>query len=127
MEEDNKQPPGIATLVGKLMRTAVGAFQNRFELLTLEWQEERARLAELLLWLVGVLFLGMMAALLLTATIIFLFPEEQRVYVAAGFTVLYTAGAVGAWFGVRSMLKREPFSESVEQTKRDRTWLKSFD
>ncbi len=127
MEEDNKQPPGIATLVGKLMRTAVGAFQNRFELLTLEWQEERARLAELLLWLVGVLFLGMMAALLLTATIIFLFPEEQRVYVAAGFTVLYAAGAVGAWFGVRSMLKREPFSESVEQTKRDRTWLKSFD
>lgn len=127
MEEDNKQPPGIATLVGKLMRTAVGAFQNRFELLTLEWQEERARLAELLLWLVGVLFLGMMAALLLTATIIFLFPEEQRVYVAAGFTVLYAAGAVGAWFGVRSLLKREPFSESVEQTKRDRTWLKSFD
>lgn len=127
MEESNKQPPGIATLVGKLVRTAVGAFQNRFELLTLEWQEERARLAELLLWLVGVLFLGMMSALLLTATIIFLFPEEQRVYVAAGFTVLYAAGAVGAWFGVRSLLKREPFSESVEQTKRDRTWLKSFD
>ncbi len=127
MAEEDNGAPGIATLVGRLARTAVGAVQNRFELLSVEWQEERARLAGLLLWLIALLFLGMMTALLLTATIIFLFPEEQRIYAAGAFTVLYAAGALGAWFGVRSLLKREPFSESVEQAKRDRVWLKSFD
>ncbi len=119
--------PGLATLVSRVVRTGIGALQNRFELLTLEWQEERARLTDLLVWLVGLLFLAMMGALLLTATIIFLFPEGLRVYVAGGFTVLYFAGAFGAWMAVRSIIRREPFSESVEQTRRDQAWLKSFE
>ncbi len=126
MAEDNNRPPGITTLLGRLVRTGVGAVQNRFELLAVEWQEEKARLTELLMWLVGLLFFGIMAALLLTATIIFLVPENARVYVAAGFTALYIVGAIVAWVVVRSLLKREPFNESVEQAKRDRTWLKSF-
>lgn len=127
MGGDTQGAPGIGRLVGRLVRTTLGAVQNRFELLTLEWQEERARLADLLVWLVGLLFLIMMGALLLTATIIFLFPEHLRVYVAAGFAVLYLAGAAGAWLGVKSVIGREPFSESVEQARRDEKWLKSFE
>jgi uncharacterized membrane protein YqjE len=127
MAVDNNRAPGIATLVGRLARTIVGAVQNRFELVALEWQEERTRLADLLVWLVGLLFLGMMGALLLTAVIIFLFPQDLRLYVAAGFTILYLAGAFVAWLEVRSMLRREPFSESVDQARRDQAWLKSFD
>ncbi len=126
MAAESQGTPGIARLVGRLARTTIGALQNRLELLTLEWQEERARLADLLVWVVGLLFLAMMGALLLTATIIFLFPEHLRIYVAAGFTVLYLLGALGAWFGVRSIVRREPFSETVEQARRDQAWLKSF-
>ncbi len=126
MPAETQGAPGIVTLVGRVVQTTIGAVQNRFELFTVEWHEERARLADLLVWLVGVLFLAMMGAMLLTATIIFLFPERLRVYIAGGFALLYFAGAAGAWMGARSLVKREPFRESVEQARRDEKWLKSF-
>ncbi len=125
MPADN-QTPGLGILLTRLFRTGYGLVQNRLELLTVEWQEERARMAELLLWACGVLFLGSMGLLLLTATIIFLFQEELRIYVAAAFTLLYLAGAVAAWFVLRSLVKRRPFAESIDQAKKDRTWLESL-
>ncbi len=114
-------------MVGKLVRTGIGAVQNRFELLALEWEQERARLTDLLVWGVALVFLAMMAAILLTATVILLFPEDLRVYVIAGFTVLYGVGAFVAWRGVRKLLRREPFAETIDQANRDKAWLKSFE
>jgi len=119
--------PGIFTLVSRLVRTSIGAVQNRFELITLEWQEERARLTELLVWIVGFLFFGVMTAVLLTGTIIFLCPEDIRIYVAGGFTFLFFVGTISAWLVLRGMLRREPFADSIDQAKRDREWLKSLD
>jgi uncharacterized membrane protein YqjE len=126
MSEDNNHTPGIGALAGRLVRTVLGAFHNRFELFAVEWQEERARLAELLAWVGAFLFLAIMTVVLLTATIIFLFPEGARVYATAGFTMVYLTGAIITWRAVRSLLKREPFAESVDQGKKDREWLKSF-
>jgi len=127
MAADHNQAPGLATLVGRLARTIVGAVQNRFELAALEWQEERERLADLLVWLTGLLFFGVMAVMLLTAVIIFVFPPGLRIYVAGGLAFLYILGALLAWARVRSHLAREPFSESIDQARRDQAWLKSFD
>lgn len=126
MAEAHHQPPGLTALVSRLARTASGALHNRLELLALEWQEERARLAELLFWTVGLMFLGILGTLLLTATIIFLFAPEMRLYVAAGFTVLYLAGTTVAWFSIKSLLKHEAFTETLHQAKEDRAWLESL-
>ncbi len=126
MTEGN-QAPGIASLVGKLVRTGIGAVQNRFELLALEWEEERARLTELLVWAAGLVFMAVMAAILLTLTVILLFPEDRRVYVAAGFAVIYALGAFFAWRGLQKLVRREPFAETIEQANRDKEWLKSFE
>lgn len=127
MAEANHQPPGFATLTRRLALTGLGALRNRSELLTVEWQEERARLTELLVMVVGFVFLGMMGVMLLTATILFLFPEEKRIYVAAGFAVLYLLGTILAWFGLKSLLKHEPFAETLDQVKKDRVWLESLE
>ncbi len=123
---DDHHTPGLGTLLTRLAHTGYGLIQNRFELLTVEWQEERARMAELLVWTCGVLFLAMMALLLLTGTIIFLFPQELRIYIAAAFTVLYLAGAIVAWLVLRSLLRSRPFAESIDQAKKDRQWLESL-
>jgi uncharacterized membrane protein YqjE len=64
--------------------------------------------------------------LLLTATIIFLFREELRLYVAAGFTVLYAVAAGAAWFGLKSILMQEPFPDTIDQAKKDQLWLSSL-
>ncbi len=126
MAEDNHRPPGLLSLAQRLVFTGFGAVRNRGELLAVEWQEERARLASILVTVVAFVFLAMMGVLLLTATIIFLFPEEQRVYVTAGFTVLYLLSAAAAWFSLRAMLRREPFSETLDQVKKDQIWLETL-
>ncbi len=126
MSETNNHSPGLGTLLGRLTRTGVGALQNRVELLALEWREERLRMTEMMAWTVALLFLAMLGMLLLTATIIFLFPSEWRIYDAAGFTLFYLGGAVGAWFGLRKILKHEPFEATIDELKKDRAWLDSL-
>ena len=126
MEENNNHSPGLRTLARRLGRTALGALENRGELLAVEWQEEKGRLIQLLILTVGLMFLALMGLMLLTATIIFLFPENLRLFVAAGFTVLYLAGAGVVFFLLKGLLQKEPFAESLNQIRKDRELLEAF-
>src|SRR5258707_1090535 len=94
MDGNNHEAPGLAALAKKAARTALGALGNRGELLAVELQEEKARLLELMIWGVAILFFGMMTAIFLTAVIILLFAPENRVYVAGAFTLLYLIGTI---------------------------------
>ena len=126
MIENIAASPKLGTLVNGLARTGMGALKNRGELLAIELQEEKSHLAEMLVWTVGLLFLGIMGTLLLTATVVLLFPPEWRVYVIGGFALLYFAGAAIAWSSVKSLLKHEPLQETLRQVKKDVTWLESL-
>lgn len=126
MAEPNQGSTGLVALVGSVARTALSAIQNRLELLLVEWQEERAHLSELLFWLVSLLLLALMTVLLVTATVIFLFPENRRIYVTGGFALVYLFGAIGAGIRMKSLLGREPFSGTIDQAKKDRAWLESL-
>jgi len=127
MDGEHHQAPGLVTLLGRLIRTALGALQNRVELFAAEWQEERLRVTELLVWTLWFVFLGVMAAMLITAVVIFLFPQEYRLYVTGAFALLYLGGSLYAWYTIKSMLKREPFAATIDQAKKDKEWLKSLD
>ena len=116
----------LGSLLNSMGRTTIGCLQNRGELLAVEWQEEKAHVAELLVWTVGVLFTGIMTALLLTATIVFLFPPPWRIYALGGFTLLYLIGGIVAWTTLKRLLKHQPFSESLNQVKKDALWLESL-
>jgi uncharacterized membrane protein YqjE len=126
MGQDDHRGPGFATLLRRLAQTGLGVLHNRVELLALEWQQERARHMELLLATVVFIFLALMAAGMLTVLIILLCPEEARLYVAGGFTLVYLGGAVWIGLVLKSMLGQKPFSESLNQLKKDREWLDSF-
>ncbi len=82
-------------------------------------------MAELMVRTLGFIFLAMVGAVLLTITIIFLLPPDWRIYALGGFTLLYLLAALAAWLGVRSLLRREPFAQSIDQVKKDREWLGS--
>ena len=126
MADANQQPPGFITLVNRLLRTGVGAVQNRIELFAVEWQQERARLADLMVAGAVMVCLGILAILLFTITIILLFPPELRIYVTAGFAVVYSIAALIAFFSLRNQLKREPFADTIDQAKKDRVLLDSL-
>ena len=127
MSDNNHEGAGFGTLASRLGRTALGALENRGELLAIELQEEKERLIQTIIMAMGLLFLGLLGMLLLSATIIFIFPPEQRVYAAAGFTVLYLAGAVFTFFKLKSLMKHQPFAESLKQIRKDRTLFDVFE
>ena len=124
MTGNNHQAPPLARLVRRTLATGVGALQNRGELFVIELQEEKTRAIGLLARGIAALVLGMVTLLLATATVIFLFPQEYRVYVAGGFTFLYLAGTAGIGLSVRAALQHAPFSESLAQLKKDAEWLR---
>src|SRR5882672_11211376 len=127
MAENNSDGPKLGTLARRVGRTFLGALENRGELLAVEWQQEKERLLQLIVCAAGLIFFGIMGMMLLTATIIFWFHEEYRLFVAGGFTLLYLGGAVFLFFTLKSMLKREPFEETLTQFKKDRALFDTFE
>ncbi len=123
----NSEPASARVLASlrRLLRTALGAAQNRAELLAVEFQEEKDQAIEVIIWLMAVLFFAVMAVLVLTATVILLFREEKRIYVTGGLAFIYLLGAFWSFLGLRTRMKHRPipFSASVEELKKDREWL----
>src|SRR5438874_8079524 len=117
--ETNGHEPGLGRLVQRLTTTTVGALHNRFELLIVELEEEKGRLLKAVLIGVGLLFLVLMFLVTFTATIVFLFPDEYRIYALGGFTFLYLVGLVVAGLTLKGLLKHKPFAETIRQVKKD--------
>ena len=126
MAQTNDHFPGFFAQLRKIGNTALGALQNRGELFAIEWQEAKIRTTEVLFWTFATAILAMAGLLLLTVTIILLFPAELRIYAFGGFTALYFIGAVVAFFNVKALLKHEPFEESISQVSKDTVWLESL-
>jgi len=126
MAEENGHPPGLMSLVGRLARTGAEVLRNRGELIAVELQEEKVRLAEVM-FLAGImLFCGFLAVLLATILIIYLFPPALRPYATLGFVLVYLGAAAWAGFALKAALRRAPFDESLRQLKKDRQWLESL-
>jgi uncharacterized membrane protein YqjE len=124
--ETERQLPTLGRLARRTLATFVGAVENRAELFTVEFEEENGRLLKMVILGMSAVFLGMMGLLLVTGTIIFLVPEPDRVYAAIGFSVLYLGGAVAAVLTVKGLVKKAPFTESLNQLKKDSELLDAF-
>lgn len=121
-------PPGLLTLIRKLAKTGTAALINRGELFLVELQEEKNNVIELFIWAAGMCFFGVMFVVVLTATIIFLVPEEQRVYAAGGFALFYLVCGILAMLNLRALVKNAavPFADTISEVKKDREWLESL-
>jgi uncharacterized membrane protein YqjE len=126
MTETDHHLPTLGRLARRTVSTFIGAVENRAELFAVEFEEENDRLMRLVMFGIGGMFLAMMVVLLLTGTIIFLVPAEYRIWAAVGFAVLYAGGAAAAGIAVKKLLKQAPFSESLNQIKKDAELLDAF-
>jgi len=128
MRNSDSTAPSLSGLLRKAALTGLGALQNRGELFLVELQEERNQVIELFIWAVAACFLSLMFMLVLTATIIFLFPEDIRVYAAGGFCILYLLGAVLALLNLKALVRNAslPFSDTITEARKDREWLESL-
>jgi uncharacterized membrane protein YqjE len=126
MTDTEQSLPTLGRLARRTMATFIGALENRAELFAVEFEEENSRLLKVVIFGVGGCFLTMMAILLLTAVIIFLVPEPDRIWAALGFAIIYLAAAVLAGLTVKKLIKQVPFSESLNQIKKDAQFLDAF-
>jgi len=116
---------GLFASLRRLLATGVEILQTRIELLSVELEEEGARLRELLLYsLVALFFLGF-GLLLLTLLVVVVFWETHRLPVLTGITALYLAIGIGAALRVRHSLKTRPhlFSATLGELVKDREHL----
>jgi len=113
----------MIALLRRLCHTAIGTLQNRVELAAVELQEERQRVFELFLLAGGALILAGIALVLFSAGVVLMFAPAYRVYAVAGLGLLYLAGAIALWFQIKLRMQSAPFSETVNQIRKDAEWL----
>lgn len=119
----------LARIVGvgkKILDSGLGVVQARVELLSAELQAERRRIFRMMLLAAGVVSVGILTLGLFTATIVFAFSENLRVYALAGLTILYAAGTVLLYLKLdRQLRNSRPLSGTLAEIKRDREALNS--
>ena len=125
--ETDSAATGITALGRQMLATVLSMLHTRGELFLTELEEEKTRVVELLIWAMAAGFLGMMFLALFTAVIIFIFPDDLRIYAAGVFCVLYLAGAVFALLNLKALIKNgpPPFVETVNEIKKDRACIES--
>src|SRR5205814_896146 len=96
----DSEPVGLFGSARNFIDTGLAAVQNRAELLSVEFKEEKDHILEVGFWLTFALFFGIMTVLVLTATVILLFSEEYRIYAAGAFCIVYLAGTIWAILGL---------------------------
>ncbi len=127
MSDDPSRHRGVLESLRKIGDSGVALLQNRLELFGLELQEQKERLVKVILLAIGMLFLGNMAALVVTVTIVVLAGPEARKPVLIILSLLYVLATVAAFFGLRKELNGgpPPLSDTVSELKKDRDWINS--
>jgi uncharacterized membrane protein YqjE len=123
---ESKEPSGtLLSSVRRLIDTGLGLAQTRLELLSVELQQEKNRLIEMLAWMLIAVVLGLMAMILVSFTLVVLFWDSARIVVLVLLCVLYVGGAAWAVQRARKTLKqsRTPLKDSIEELKKDRACL----
>ena len=118
-------PRGVFESLRTLCDSGLALLQNRVELIAVEIQEEKARLAKILILAGAMVLLGNMAAVLVTATIVILVDKSAQVPVLAVLSLFYLLAALAAFLALRKLLNSgsPPFNDTISELKRDRDWL----
>ena len=109
----------------RLLDSALALVQNRFQVFTVELQEEKIRLVDLLLRAVVVVVLGFMTLIAATALLVVGLWDTSPVAVLAVVTLAYGLTAAGIGYSLKQRLQRgpPPFAVTLAEFKKDRECL----
>ena len=110
----------LAATSRRLARRLLTIGENRLELLLVEAQEERARLARAILLALGVAGFGLLAGAALTGAVVVLFWEVSPLAVFLALAVLY-GGAAGCLYRRLALLFRswQSLPATIDQLRKD--------
>jgi uncharacterized membrane protein YqjE len=113
---------GFIDSLRQLGDNLLGTVHDRLELLAVELQEEKFRILRILILANAAIFSAFLALIFLSITITYLFWDSARVWVLAGFTVLYAAICIGIVLALKKGAARlsVPFEDTRREIAADR-------
>ena len=118
---------GVFASLRAVLVTALAIAGTRFELLGIEFAEEKERLAALAITGLVAAFALLLAVLLFTLFCVVLFWDTHRLVVIGGFTLAYFAAGAWAVARLRAQLAAHPalFAGTVAELAKDGETLRS--
>jgi len=121
-EDDTEVDPGLIGSIQGLVATLVRILETRIEIISTEFEEERERLKETVLYGFMTLIFGSLGLVLATVFVVVHFWDEHRLIVVAVFAVLYlaAAGVCGIVLLNRTRTRSRLFSTTLSELSKDR-------
>ena len=127
MENSTASLHPLARTSRKFVRRLATIGENRFELLAVELQEERDRFLHAVMLALGVAALGILAGIMLSATLACLLWSWSPPGVFAILTVLYAAAGFFLYRRFTGLLRDwQTLSASLDQLRKDRAGLEKL-
>lgn len=116
---------GVVDTIRSFLASGVALIQNRVEIISLEIEEQREWLEQLVIMAVGAMFCLSLGLLLLTLFIVVLFWENYRLWVLGGFSLLYLGGGIVLFLMLRNKAKSKPkfFATTAAELSKDHAHL----
>lgn len=126
-EPDTGHGPGLLASLQRLTATLLDILQTRVEIVATEFEEERARLQELLVFGILTLFFVGVGLTLFTLFVVMLYWETQRLAVLGGLALFYLGLGGLAGIVLYRRLKSRPrlFATTLSELVKDRDQLTS--
>ncbi|NUN92991.1 MAG: phage holin family protein [Verrucomicrobiae bacterium] len=126
--EDEPQEPlgGLTAPFRRLIEAATGFLSSKVELISIEWQEEKRRILELLVLAGVALLFGVLAFSLITFCVVAFFWETHRFLALLGLGALYLliSWALLVRLQRKAHLSTKVFEATLEELKKDTAWVK---
>lgn len=116
---------GLLDSLRRLALTLIEILHTRVDIVATEFEEERERIRELVLYGLMALFFAGFGFLLLTLFLIVLFWDTHRLIAVGGFTMLYLGLGAFAAATLKRRLKTRPrlFATTLAELSKDRERL----
>jgi len=126
-DPDAGQSPGLLTSLQRLMATLLEILQTRVEIVATEFEEERLRLRELVVFGILTLFFVGVGLTLLTLFVVVLYWDSHRIAVLGVVAFLYLGlgGLTGIILYRRLKSRPRLFAATLSELAKDRDQLSS--
>jgi uncharacterized membrane protein YqjE len=126
-DPDAGQSPGLLASLQRLMETLLEILQTRVEIVANEFEEERVRLRELVVFGVLTLFFVSVGLTLVTLFVVSLYWDTHRLQVLGGIAMLYLGlgGLTGFILYRRLKSRSRLFATTLSELEKDRDQLSS--
>jgi uncharacterized membrane protein YqjE len=126
-DSESQSSRGPVESARNILESVVGLLSKRFELATLELEEEKHRAIDQLLRVVLVAVFGLLSLMMLSFLIIVVcWDTAARLYVISGWVITYALAAWRVYLSLRRKLENgpTPFSATVDELRKDVEWFR---